>query len=90
MRTASPSTPTRVTPQALRQLGGKSTLESWLKAHFARLNDGDYFALLAYIDADSGALRALQSLRATVRDRNARRDVPAIRSALSAFDRAGL
>lgn len=55
--------------QALRQLGANSTLESWLKAHFARLGDGDYFALLAYIDADEVRLRALQRLRAAVRDR---------------------
>ncbi len=55
--------------QSLRQMGANSTLESWLKAHLARLADGDYFALLAYIDAEEARLRALQSLRAAVRDR---------------------
>ena len=31
--------------------GAAATLESWLKAHFARLDGGDYFALIAYLDA---------------------------------------
>ena len=55
--------------QSLRQMGANSTLESWLKAHFARLADGDYFALLAYMDAEEARLRALESLRTAVRDR---------------------
>jgi len=55
--------------QALRQMGANSTLESWLKAHFARLDDGDYFALLAYIDGDEARLQSLQGVRAAVRDR---------------------
>jgi len=54
---------------ALRQGGADATLASWLKAHFARLNTGDYFALLAYVDADGVRLQTLQNLRATVRDR---------------------
>ncbi len=55
--------------QALRQLGANTTLESWLRAHFARLDDGDYFALLAYIDGDEARLQSLQNVRAAVRDR---------------------
>lgn len=55
--------------EALRKLGAAVTLESWLKAHFSRLRDGDYFALLAYVDAAEARLRALQNLRASVRDR---------------------
>jgi transaldolase/glucose-6-phosphate isomerase len=55
--------------QALRRMGANSTLESWLKAHFARLDDGDYFALLAYIDGDEARLQSLQNVRAAVRDR---------------------
>jgi transaldolase/glucose-6-phosphate isomerase len=54
--------------EALRKLGASSTLESWLKAHFARINDGDYFALLAYVDAEDARLQVLQELRASVRD----------------------
>ena len=55
--------------QALRQMGANATLESWLRAHFARLDDGDYFAMLAYIDGDDARLQALQRLRTAVRDR---------------------
>jgi transaldolase/glucose-6-phosphate isomerase len=55
--------------QALRRMGANSTLESWLKAHFARLDDGDYLALLAYIDGDEARLQSLQGVRAAVRDR---------------------
>jgi transaldolase/glucose-6-phosphate isomerase len=50
-------------------LGANATLESWLKAHFARLKGSDYFALLAYVDAAEARLQALQGLRAAVRDR---------------------
>jgi len=55
--------------QALRQMGANAALESWLRAHFARLDDGDYFAVLAYIDGDDARLQALQRLRTAVRDR---------------------
>ncbi len=55
--------------EVLRKLGAASTLESWLKAHFVQLGDGDYFALLAYVDAAEARLRVLQRLRAMVRDR---------------------
>jgi transaldolase/glucose-6-phosphate isomerase len=55
--------------EALRKLGATSTLASWLKAHFARLKNGDYFALLAYVDAADPRLRVLQGLRAALRDR---------------------
>ena len=76
--------------EKLRKLGAATTLESWLKAHFARLNSGDYFALIAYLDATAARLTALQSLRATIRDRTHVGDVFAVWSALPAFDRAGL
>jgi transaldolase / glucose-6-phosphate isomerase len=54
--------------QALRQAGANSTLTSWLKAHFGRLQDGDYFALLAYFAASEARLSWLQELRAALRD----------------------
>ncbi len=54
---------------ALRKLGAALTLESWLKAHVARLAAGDYFALLGYLDATAPRLQALQNLRAAIRDR---------------------
>jgi transaldolase / glucose-6-phosphate isomerase len=55
--------------QELRKLGAASTLESWLKAHFARLAAGDYVAILAYLDATETRLTTLQRLRANIRDR---------------------
>lgn len=54
--------------QALRQAGANATLESWLGAHFARLHDGDYFAILAYVDRNEAHQKPLQQLRAAVRD----------------------
>ncbi len=54
---------------ALRSTGANSTLESWFKAHLARIDNNDYFAMLAYIDATAKRTQALQGLRAFVRDR---------------------
>jgi transaldolase / glucose-6-phosphate isomerase len=54
--------------QALRQAGADSTLESWLGAHFARIQDGDYFAILAYLDRNDAHRQTLQQLRVAVRD----------------------
>ena len=54
--------------QALRQAGANSTLESWLRAQFARLHDGDYFAVLAYLERSDAHIRALEELRTAVRD----------------------
>jgi transaldolase / glucose-6-phosphate isomerase len=55
--------------EELRQAGARSTLESWLKAHFARLGGGDYFAILAYLDGEDVRIQPLQDLRTAVRDR---------------------
>jgi transaldolase / glucose-6-phosphate isomerase len=54
--------------QALRQAGANSTLESWLGAHFGRIHDGDYFAILAYLDRSEAHIETLQKLRTAVRD----------------------
>jgi transaldolase/glucose-6-phosphate isomerase len=54
--------------QALRQAGADSTLESWLGAHLGRLHDGDYFAILAYVDRNETHTRTLQQMRIAVRD----------------------
>jgi transaldolase / glucose-6-phosphate isomerase len=54
--------------QALRQAGANSTLESWFGAHFARIHDGDYFAILAYVERSDAHLHSLQKLRTAVRD----------------------
>jgi transaldolase/glucose-6-phosphate isomerase len=54
--------------QALRQAGADATLQSWLGAHFARIHEGDYFAILAYLERNNAHMRRLQELRAAVRD----------------------
>ena len=54
--------------QSLRRAGANSTLDSWLKAHFSRIAAGDYFAVLAYLDAERPRLKLLQGLRTSVRD----------------------
>ncbi len=53
---------------ALRQAGANSTLQSWLGAHFARIHDGDYFAILAYLERAGARMAPLQELRTAVRD----------------------
>ena len=55
--------------QELRRAGATSTLESWLRAHFARLAEGDYFAILAYLDAEDARVEPLHRLRLAVRDK---------------------
>ncbi|HEX2654932.1 MAG TPA: transaldolase, partial [Xanthobacteraceae bacterium] len=44
-------------------------LESWLRAHFSRIEAGDYFAALAFVPRDETRAAVLQDLRSTVRDR---------------------
>ena len=54
---------------ALMQRGGAPhTLVGFLKAHLSRLDDGDYFALLAYVEMNSANEEALQRIRHAVRD----------------------
>lgn len=43
-------------------------LAGYLKAHLNRLRDGDYFALLAYIEKNETHERVLQAIRHSVRD----------------------
>jgi len=52
----------------LRKAGADGDLGSWLKAHFDRINAGDYVALLAYIERDSAHIDALQQMRLRLRD----------------------
>jgi len=54
--------------RALRQAGADSTLESWLGAHLGRIDDGDYFAILAYLDRSEPHVKTLQEMRTAVRD----------------------
>lgn len=49
-------------------LKNNSTLAAVLKAHLERMNAGDYFALLAYIDRNAAHTKALQEARLLVRN----------------------
>jgi transaldolase/glucose-6-phosphate isomerase len=54
--------------ESLREAGANGTVESWLKAHFSRIESGDYAALLAYIDHNDKDITALQKARIAIRD----------------------
>lgn len=54
--------------ESLREHGADGTLASWLKAHLGRAGDGDYIALLGYIDRNAGNIDTLQSIRLKLRD----------------------
>ena len=47
---------------------GTPTLAGYLEAHLNRLNEGDYFGLLAYIEMNEAHERILQEIRQAVRD----------------------
>jgi transaldolase/glucose-6-phosphate isomerase len=49
-------------------LTGEPTLSEYLKAHLNRLNEGDYFALLAYIEMNNSHERLLQDIREGIRN----------------------
>ena len=55
--------------RALRENGGDGELSSWLKAHLARAEPGDYVAFLAYVARDDEHIGDLQRMRLAVRDR---------------------
>src|SRR5204863_3632598 len=52
--------------EALRKAGAGPGIESWLRAHFARLHDGDYAAVIAYLARSKDHAEALQKLRLAV------------------------
>jgi transaldolase/glucose-6-phosphate isomerase len=54
--------------EALRNAGADGTVASWLKAHFSRIESGDYAALLAYIDRNDKDIAAIQTARLAIRD----------------------
>ena len=59
----------RKNAEALRKAGADGGVESWLKAHFARLGAGDYVAILAYLGHDEDNVARLQPWRLALRDR---------------------
>jgi transaldolase/glucose-6-phosphate isomerase len=54
--------------ETLRKVGADGGIDSWLKAHFGRIHDGDYAALLAYLARNEKHVGALQKMRLTVRE----------------------
>ncbi len=59
----------RKNAEALRKAGADGGVDSWLKAHFARLGTGDYVAILAYLAHDEANMAHLQPWRLALRDR---------------------
>ncbi len=55
--------------KALNEAAVDRSLAGYLKAHLNRLNGGDYFALLAYVEMNDANEKVLQSARHAVRDR---------------------
>ena len=49
-------------------VGSDKTLHAYLRAHLARLERGDYFALLAYVERNDAHDGVLQTIRRAVRD----------------------
>jgi len=54
---------------ALRKAGADGGVESWLRAHFARIGSGDYVAMLAYLARNEANAAPLQLSRLALRDR---------------------
>ena len=52
----------------LRKAGADGGFESWVKAHLSRTHEGDYVALLAYIERNAEHIDALQDMRLKLRD----------------------
>jgi transaldolase / glucose-6-phosphate isomerase len=50
------------------RVGTRPTLTSYLKAHLDRLDSGDYFAVLAYVEMNEAHEQVLQAIRHAVRD----------------------
>ena len=51
-----------------KMANGTPTLAGYLEAHLNRLNEADYFALLAYIEMNEAHERVLREIRQVVRD----------------------
>jgi transaldolase / glucose-6-phosphate isomerase len=51
-----------------RAISGTASLAGYLRAHLSRVNAGDYFALLAYVEMNAKHEDQLQDIRIAVRD----------------------
>jgi transaldolase/glucose-6-phosphate isomerase len=49
-------------------VGSDKTLAGYLRAHFGRVQRGDYVALLAYVERDDAHVERLQAMRRAIRD----------------------
>jgi transaldolase/glucose-6-phosphate isomerase len=59
----------QVNADELRKAGANGGVDTWLRAHFARICSGDYVAMLAYLAHDHDNTERLQKLRLDMRDR---------------------
>jgi transaldolase/glucose-6-phosphate isomerase len=59
---------TRNSAEMARAAGGSASLTNYLRAHFSRMREGDYFALLAYIEMNDVHEATLQGMRHALRD----------------------
>ena len=75
---------------ALKAAARGSSLAAYLKAHIDRIETGDYFAVLGYIEMNEADEAALQAIRHAVRDRTRCGNLPRVWAALPAFDGASL
>ena len=62
-------TDTRNAAELAKATGGDQSLVGYLKAHLARIHEGDYFAVLGYIQMNAEHEQLLQTLRHAVRDK---------------------
>jgi glucose-6-phosphate isomerase len=51
-----------------RAISGNASLTGYLRAHLSRVNAGDYFALLAYVEMNAKHEEQLQDVRIAIRD----------------------
>jgi hypothetical protein len=75
---------------ALQKAATERSLDGYLKAHLDRLQDRDYFALLAYLEMNDEHEQLLQRARTDGPRPKARSDLSGIRAAIFALDRAGV
>jgi transaldolase/glucose-6-phosphate isomerase len=55
-------------PRNAHELGEEASLAAYLRRHLERVNDGDYVALLAYIERNAAHTEALTGVRTRIRD----------------------
>jgi transaldolase/glucose-6-phosphate isomerase len=59
---------TRNAGDLTRSISGNASLAGYLRAHLSRVNAGDYFALLAYVEMNAKHEEQLQDVRIAIRD----------------------